>query len=184
MTSVFWPTRGTEGGGGCKRGPPMLPHTKTEESESRSIKHWRENHDIYIHAFGRSFYPKRPEVHSSYIFSLVAFLGNRSHDLGVASIAHDSRATRAHKQWNEEMLMEVTLDFLLKNLSVFVWGSISLSVSLTLTGLWVTATRCAEVHSFLFNHQNTLESSCSSGVWKPASLIFRCVKTHMQTNTR
>ncbi len=43
---------------------------------------------IYIYAFSRRFYPKRLTVHSTYSFyilSALAFLGNRTHDLGVAS---------------------------------------------------------------------------------------------------
>ncbi len=43
---------------------------------------------IYIYAFSRRFYPKRLTVHSSYSFyilSALAFPGNRTHDLGVAS---------------------------------------------------------------------------------------------------
>ncbi len=45
--------------------------------------------DIYIYAFSRRFYPKRLTLHSSYSFhfflSALAFPGNRTHDLGVAS---------------------------------------------------------------------------------------------------
>ncbi len=43
---------------------------------------------IYIYAFIRRFYPKRLTLHSSYSFyilSALAFPGNRTHDLGVAS---------------------------------------------------------------------------------------------------
>ncbi len=43
---------------------------------------------IYIYAFGRRFYPKRLTLHSCYSFyilSALAFPGNRTHDLGVAS---------------------------------------------------------------------------------------------------
>ncbi len=43
---------------------------------------------IYIYAFSRHFYPKRLTLHSSYSFyilSALAFPGNRTHDLGVAS---------------------------------------------------------------------------------------------------
>ncbi len=43
---------------------------------------------IYIYAFSRRFYPKRLTLHSSYSFyilSALAFPGNRTHDLGVAS---------------------------------------------------------------------------------------------------
>ncbi len=44
---------------------------------------------IYIYAFSRHFYPKRLTLHSSYIFfyilSALAFPGNRTHDLGIAS---------------------------------------------------------------------------------------------------
>ncbi len=43
---------------------------------------------IYIYAFSRRFYPKRLTLHSSYsfyIWSALAFPGNRTHDLGVAS---------------------------------------------------------------------------------------------------
>ncbi len=43
---------------------------------------------IYIYAFSRHFYPKRLTLHSSYSFyilSTLAFPGNRTHDLGVAS---------------------------------------------------------------------------------------------------
>ncbi len=42
----------------------------------------------YIYAFSRRFYPKRLTLHSSYSFyilSALAFPGNRTHDLGVAS---------------------------------------------------------------------------------------------------
>ncbi len=45
-------------------------------------------HYIYIYAFSRRFYPKRLTMHSSYSFyilSALAFPGNRTHDLGVAS---------------------------------------------------------------------------------------------------
>ncbi len=56
-----------------------------------------ENHDtalhiyiyIYIYAFSRRFYPKRLTLHSLhysfYILSALAFPGNRTHDLSVAS---------------------------------------------------------------------------------------------------
>ncbi len=44
---------------------------------------------IYIYAFSRRFYPKRLTLHSSYSFYIfllaLAFPGNRTHDLGVAS---------------------------------------------------------------------------------------------------
>ncbi len=43
---------------------------------------------FYIYAFSRRFYPKRLTLHSSYSFyilSALAFPGNRTHDLGVAS---------------------------------------------------------------------------------------------------
>ncbi len=43
---------------------------------------------IYIYAFSRRFYPKQLTVHSSYSFyilSVLAFPGNRTHDLGVAN---------------------------------------------------------------------------------------------------
>ncbi len=43
---------------------------------------------IYIYAFRRRFYPKGLTLHSSYSFyilSALAFPGNRTHDLGVAS---------------------------------------------------------------------------------------------------
>ncbi len=44
---------------------------------------------IYIYAFSRRFYPKRLTLHSSYSFtfflSALAFPGNRTHNLGVAS---------------------------------------------------------------------------------------------------
>ncbi len=43
---------------------------------------------IYIYAFIRRFYPKRLTLHSRYSFyilSALAFPGNRTHDLGVAS---------------------------------------------------------------------------------------------------
>ncbi len=43
---------------------------------------------IYIYAFSRRFYPKRLTLHSSdsfYIWSALAFPGNRTHDLGVAN---------------------------------------------------------------------------------------------------
>ncbi len=41
---------------------------------------------IYIYAFSRRFYPKRLTFHSSfYILSALAFPGNRTHDLGIAS---------------------------------------------------------------------------------------------------
>ncbi len=43
---------------------------------------------IYIYAFSRRFYPKRLTLHSSYSFyilSALAFPGNRTHDLGIAS---------------------------------------------------------------------------------------------------
>ncbi len=43
---------------------------------------------IYIYTFSRRFYPKRLTLHSSYSFyilSALAFPGNRTHDLGVAS---------------------------------------------------------------------------------------------------
>ncbi len=43
---------------------------------------------IYIYAFSRRFYPKRLTLHSSYSFhilSTLAFPGNRTHDLGIAS---------------------------------------------------------------------------------------------------
>ncbi len=43
---------------------------------------------IYMYAFSRRFYPKQLTLHSSYSFyilSALAFPGNRTHDLGVAS---------------------------------------------------------------------------------------------------
>ncbi len=43
---------------------------------------------IYIYTFSRRFYPKQLTLHSSYSFyilSALAFPGNRTHDLGVAS---------------------------------------------------------------------------------------------------
>ncbi len=43
---------------------------------------------IYIYAFSRCFYPKGLTLHSSYSFyilSALAFPGNRTHDLGIAS---------------------------------------------------------------------------------------------------
>ncbi len=43
---------------------------------------------IYIYTFSRRFYPKRLTLHSSYSFyilSALAFPGNRTHDLSVAS---------------------------------------------------------------------------------------------------
>ncbi len=40
---------------------------------------------IYIYAFSRRFYPKRLTSYSFYILSALAFPGNRTHDLGVAS---------------------------------------------------------------------------------------------------
>ncbi len=43
---------------------------------------------IYIYAFSRCFYPKRLTLHFKlqfYILSALAFPGNRTHDLGVAS---------------------------------------------------------------------------------------------------
>ncbi len=45
-------------------------------------------HYIHIYAFSRHFYPKRLTLHSSYSFyilSALAFPGNQTHDLGVAS---------------------------------------------------------------------------------------------------
>ncbi len=50
--------------------------------------HIDERFYIYIYAFSRRFYPKRLTLHSSYSFyilSALAFPGNRTHDLGVAS---------------------------------------------------------------------------------------------------
>ncbi len=44
---------------------------------------------IYISAFSRRFYPKRLTLHSSFhILSALAFPGNQTHDLGVASAMH------------------------------------------------------------------------------------------------
>ncbi len=46
---------------------------------------------IYIYAFNRRFYPKRLTLHLSYSFyilSALAFPGNRTHDLGIASAMH------------------------------------------------------------------------------------------------
>ncbi len=43
---------------------------------------------IYIYAFSRHFYPKRLTLHASYSFyilSALAFPGNGTHDLGIAS---------------------------------------------------------------------------------------------------
>ncbi len=43
---------------------------------------------VYIYTFSRRFYPKRLALHSSYSFyilSALAFPGNRTHDLGIAS---------------------------------------------------------------------------------------------------
>ncbi len=55
-----------------------------------SVSVWEERtfFYIYIYAFSRRFYPKRLTLHSSYnfyILSALAFPGNRTHDLGVAS---------------------------------------------------------------------------------------------------
>ncbi len=50
-----------------------------------SVCVWGGN-DIYIYAFSRRFYPKRLTLHSSYsfyIFSALAFPGNRTHALPV-----------------------------------------------------------------------------------------------------
>ncbi len=58
-------------------------------------------HYIYIYAFSRRFYPKRLTLHSSdsfYILSALAFPGNRTHDLGVASAMLYQLSYRKAKQ--------------------------------------------------------------------------------------
>ncbi len=42
-------------------------------------------HLQFTFTFSRRFYPKRLTLHSSYSLSALAFPGNRTHDLGVAS---------------------------------------------------------------------------------------------------
>ncbi len=54
--------------------------TKVFCGRGRQVRHY-----IYIYAFSRRFYPKRLTLHSSYSLSALAFPGNRTHDLGVAS---------------------------------------------------------------------------------------------------
>ncbi len=54
--------------------------TKVFYGRGRQVRHY-----IYIYAFSRRFYPKRLTLHSSYSLSALAFPGNRTHDLGVAS---------------------------------------------------------------------------------------------------
>ncbi len=57
---------------------------------------------IYIYAFSRRFYPKRLTLHSSnsfYILSALAFPGNRTHDLGVASAMLYQLSYRKDDPW-------------------------------------------------------------------------------------
>ncbi len=59
----------------------------SNKSPSRAFR-WSGIYYIYIYAFSRRFYPKQLTLHSSYSFyilSALAFPGNRTHDLGVAS---------------------------------------------------------------------------------------------------
>ncbi len=70
---------------------------------------------IYIYAFSRRFYPKRLTVHSSYSFyilSALAFPGNRTHDLGVASAmlyqlsyrkATDAKTIKLDNSWTKTL---------------------------------------------------------------------------------
>ncbi len=60
--------------------------------------------DIYIYAFSRRFYPKRLTLHSSfYILSALAFPGNRTHDLGVASaMLYQLSYRKAGDRWEQE----------------------------------------------------------------------------------
>ncbi len=62
--------------------PPLIWYVESHESDQSFTFY------IYIYAFSRRFYPKRLTLHSSYSFyilSALAFPGNRTHDLGVAS---------------------------------------------------------------------------------------------------
>ncbi len=65
-----------------RQGPPgkILPRAANWPGPALS-----EDLYIYIYAFSRRFYPKRLTLHSSYSLSDLAFPGNRTHDLGVAS---------------------------------------------------------------------------------------------------
>ncbi len=60
--------------------------------------------DIYIYAFSRRFYSKRLTLHSSfYILSALAFPGNRTHDLGVASaMLYQLSYRKAGDRWEQE----------------------------------------------------------------------------------
>ncbi len=68
---------------------------------------------IYIYAFSRRFYPKRLTLHSSYSFyilSALAFPGNRTHDLGVASaMLYQLSYRKAHVSFWNVLLISVAL---------------------------------------------------------------------------
>ncbi len=55
---------------------------------------------IYIYAFSRRFYPKRLTLHSSYSLSALAFPGNRTHYLGVASAMLYHLSHRKAQLWD------------------------------------------------------------------------------------
>ncbi len=62
-------------------------------------------HFIFIYAFSRRFYPKRLTLHSRYSFYILAalaFPGNGTHDLGVASamLYQLSYRKAPHREWN------------------------------------------------------------------------------------
>ncbi len=86
---------------------------------------------IYIYAFSRRFYPKRLTLHSSYSFyilSALAFPGNRTHDLGVASTMLYQLSYRKAKL--SRMLLYKHMQCILKDLlSINVYTEICSSVS-------------------------------------------------------
>ncbi len=63
-------------------------HFKNAVHLKRNLKQSRRCIMTFTFTFSRRFYPKRLTLHSSYSFyilSALAFPGNRTHDLGVAS---------------------------------------------------------------------------------------------------
>ncbi len=70
---------------------------------------------IYIYAFSRRFYPKRLTLHSSYSLSALAFPGNRTHDLGVAS------AMLYHLSYRKAIIIIIITIIIIIIIIIFFW---------------------------------------------------------------
>ncbi len=88
---------------------------------------------IYIYAFSRRFYPKRLTLHSSYSFyilSALAFPGNRTHDLGVAStmlyqLSYRKAIWKANRKANSKVIWFTLLSSNWKNsINIFIMSVI------------------------------------------------------------